>query len=389
MEKEHHPSYSIRSGKQSKLQAWQLLRESKTDIKAEWEKRVRKQTPGIKGTTSLVLQNSLDIFLDELTGVLRQDSYSPTSIEAGMAKIHGQHRAAIVGYILPQLLTEFSILRQIITEKLHKHDMLTFETRTLIDKSIDSAISLAATEFVSVQQKKIKVALVRAEISNRDLEQFAGIAAHDLKSPLATISGYLDLLEGELNKIPTAPGIEYVKIMQKASGRMLSLIDRLLEYAQLTETPRPFQSVNLNEVVKNTLENLSETIKNTGTKITYEELPTVMGDMNLLSQVFQNLFANSIKFGGLKSPLIQVNVDANKIPGFYLFRVTDNGIGLDSKDVENIFALYKSLHTENKYQGAGIGLATCRKVIELHGGRIWAESELGKGSKFFFTLSKS
>lgn len=387
MEQEHLPSHSRESDKKV-LGANQVLEISKGEIKETWEAKVREQIPASLPETSIVMLNSLDIFLDELINILNKD-LPVTSVEQGMAKIHGQNRAAIVGYFLPQLLREFSILRQVITEKLQEYDVLTFEVRALIDKAIDSAISLAATEFVSVQQKNMKAALLRAEVSNRDLEQFAGIAAHDLKSPLATISGFLDLLEGQLSKTPAPSGVEYVKLMQKASARMLSLIDRLLEYARLTKTPRSFQPVDLNEVVRNTLQNLSAVIKETKSTVTCDKLPKVMGDIDLLSQVFQNLFANSIKFAGDKAAIIHVSVDPNNLPNAWLFTVTDNGIGFDPKDRESIFTLYKSLYTENKYQGTGIGLATCRKVIELHGGQIWAESEFGKGSRFFFTLPKS
>lgn len=393
MGQEYHPINSrpsnYKTDKKSEFEPYQILKSSKSKIKKSWEKKVREQIPAAQGESPIVMLNSLEIFLDELTGVLKLGSIMPGSIENGMSKIHGQDRAAIVGYFLPQLLTEFSILRQVITEKLYEHEVLTFEVRSLIDKAIDFAISLAATEFVSAQQKNLKAAFMKAEMSNRDLEQFAGIAAHDLKSPLATISGYLDLLEEELSRIPQADAeVEYITVMKNASARMLSLIDRLLDYSRLTKTPRPFQSVNLNEVIKNSLQNLSSAIKETNTKIVYDDLPTVLGDSDMLTQVFQNLFANSIKFSGPESPNIHVSVDSNKFPGVWLFAVKDNGIGFDPKDKENIFTLYKSLHTENKYQGAGIGLATCRKVIEFHGGRIWAESDFRKGSQFFFTLPK-
>ncbi|KHD87442.1 MAG: hypothetical protein OM95_14600 [Bdellovibrio sp. ArHS] len=232
--------------------------------------------------------------------------------------------------------------------------------------------------------RKTENALNEAEISNRSLEQFAGVAAHDLKSPLATISGYLSLLEDELGQ--ALPGNEYIPIIEGAAERMRKLIDRLLGYARLGGKGIPFEEVDLNDVLKTTIQSLHSAIQETRTQIISDPLPTVHGDFELLSQLFQNIFSNSMKFRG-DGPS-EIRISSNKEPheDFYVFRFKDQGIGFDPKHKENIFELYKTLHSGKRYSGSGIGLATCKKVVELHGGRIWAESKPGQGTSIFFTL---
>jgi signal transduction histidine kinase len=362
---------------------------NKDEIKALWEEKVREEIRVSASQTSLALVNSLGIFLDELSVAIAQsDLAAQTSSDKGMAKTHGGERAGFAGYFLPQLLKEFSILREVITDVLNRASVLTFAVRIVIDRTIDAAISSAATEFAFVQQENTEAALKKAEDSNRDLEHFAAIAAHDLKSPVATISGYLDLLlmEEPDTKLGT-DALEHISTMQRISGRMCSLIDRLLEYARLSTTIKPFQSVSLSEVRKSVIQNLNDVLKKTSTEIIWDRLPTVKGDLDLLVQLFQNLISNSIKFHGTHPP--HIHIESKTHDGMVTVSIKDNGIGFDPKDKEKIFALFKKLYSEAGYQGAGIGLATCRKVVELHGGTIWAESTPGSGSTFFFSLPEA
>lgn len=368
--------------------AAEQLRKNKSKIKQIWESRVRKQIQAAESQTSIALINSLGIFLDELVIILDQNNPSTKNVssEHGMSKVHGGQRANFGKYFLPQLLKEFSILRKVLIEELHKTDVLTFEVRNQIDNVLDSAISLAATEFAATQQATTTRALKKAEMSNQDLEHFAAVAAHDLKSPLATISGYLSLLVDESKDILNKDSIEYIDVMVRASERMRSLIDRLLEFARLTKADRPLGSVNIKNVVEVALENLTDSIQRTNAKITYGQLPVVIGDVDLLTQLFQNLIANAIKFLGSEPP--EIRIEAKDNDGMWIVSIKDNGIGFNPKDKEDIFTLYKKLHGDNDYQGAGIGLATCRKVVDLHGGKIWADSKPGLGSTFYFTLPK-
>lgn len=381
--KEHNEKHHVSSIHKA---AAQQIKKDKSKIKAAWEMKVRNKIPAAEGQTSPALLNSMEIFLDELCDSLEKSTLNSNFRlgEHGMSRLHGEQRAQLTGYFLPQLFQEFSILRAVITEDLHKTGLLSYEVGAIINEAVDAAISLAATEFADVHQIRLKRALEKAEASNLDLEHFAAIAAHDLKSPLATISSYLDLLTEETKDVLGEEPLKYINVMQKASERMRRLIDRLLYYARLTKPEKPFQPVDLNEILSHVLQNLHESITKTHAKILIPVLPTVSGDAHLLTQLFQNLIANSIKFHGASPPHIQI--EFKRQDHTYLFSLQDRGIGFNPKDKENIFTLYKKLQDASDTPGAGIGLATCRKVIELHGGQIWAESQPGKGSTFHFTL---
>ncbi|MGZ3727299.1 MAG: sensor histidine kinase [Pseudobdellovibrio sp.] len=368
------------------LSSSKKLATDKEKIKATWEKKVRENVLVAGEQTSLALQNTLQIFLDELSDSLAQAAATSSYDvgKKGMSQRHGGARAKFAGYFLPQLLKEFSILREVLLEDLNNADLLDYNVSSIINRSIDISISLAATEFATVQQASVQSALQKAEASNIDLEHFASVAAHDLKSPLATISGYLELLADEAQDKASKEFLDSIVVMRNAADRMRNLIDRLLEYASLGKSDRPFELVDLNVVMQSVLQNLHDTTAKTKASITFVKLPTVKGDANLLTQVFQNLIANSIKFRSEQLPKVQINAVAEH--DHFLFSVEDNGIGFDPKDKDGIFALYKKLHGESSYQGAGIGLATCRKVVELHNGQIWADSEPGLGSTFYFTL---
>lgn len=368
--------------------ASEQLNEDRNKIKYLWEQRVRNQIPVAEGQTSIALLNSMDIFLDDLIVSLRQSVASPikNGIEKGMSRSHGRQRAKFAGYLLPQLLVEFQILREIVVGDLHEKDLFTFDIRSAIDRVFDSAISLATSEFVITQQEAIKDALQKAESSNKDLESFAAVAAHDLKAPLATIAGYLELLSDQSRNQLSKESLEYINNMVKASERMRTLIDSLLDYAGLTKKNNTFKDISVSDVVKSALQNLHDAIEKTHAQITFGIFPTVRGDFDLLIQLFQNLIANSIKFSGGICPMI--HIDSESQEEVILFSLRDNGIGFDPKDKENIFSLYKKLHGEAEYPGSGIGLSTCRKVVEMHGGNIWAESMPDQGSTFFFTLPK-
>lgn len=376
----------IQAGTNKNRSAAAQLKNDKEKIKSRWELKVRRKVSVAESQTSLALINSMEFFLDELADILEQSvSMADYNVgERGMSKLHGEQRARFAGYFLPQLFKEFSILREVILEDLQEADVLTYQIALTINGAIDSAISLAATEFAAVHQRDLKTALAQAEASNRDLEHFAAIAAHDLKSPLATISGYLELLVEDAGGNLNQECLKQIQVMQKAARRMLNLIDRLLEYGRLMKSDKSFCPIDLNKVMNAVLQNLHYAIEKNQARITYESLPTVNGDISLIAQIFQNLVANSIKFRREEPPRIQI--EAVNQGEFVLFSVGDNGIGFDSKDKTEIFTLYKKLRGEVEYQGSGIGLATCKKVVELHGGRIWAESALGVGSTFWFTL---
>ena len=369
------------------LGASDLLHASRDKVKRSWEARIRKHVRGADAQSSLVLVNSLDQFLGEVIDLLAQEDPSLDKVveRGGMSVVHGRQRAGLSGYFVPQLLKEFSILRSEINETLHAKELLSYEVRCLIDSSIDAALSKATEEFATVQQNEIKSALARAESSNRNLEHFAAIAAHDLKSPIGSIAGYLSFLREEHGDKIGAEGAKDIESMQNIAAGMLSLIDRLLEYSHLIQVERPFERIDLTKVLDATKQNLNAIIEREDAKITSDRLPVVMGDAQLLGQVFQNLIANAIKFRGNQRPEIHIGVENENDK--WLISVRDNGVGFDPKHKDDIFALFNKLHGAD-VSGAGIGLATCRRVIELHGGKIWADSIPGTGSTFQFSIPR-
>ena len=214
----------------------------------------------------------------------------------------------------------------------------------------------------------------------------AAVAAHDLKSPIATISGFVEVIQEDLSKGNTIDASKHLIFIKNASARMIELVDHLLNYAKLASSKPKFEKVDLNNVVQSAIENLGAVTTETKARITTGELPTVKGEPLLLIQLFQNLIGNALKFSK-GQPSVNIKV-ASANESEWEFCVEDQGVGFDPKFSKQIFELYKQLGGANDSKGAGIGLATCQKVVELHHGEIWAESQVGKGSRFVFTLPK-
>ena len=364
-----------------------LLRGDINYIKDVWGERVKKTVPESATKASLALSDSLDIFLEDLLEKFHYAGTNFAQINSGdLFSTKDRTKAIFRDYFLPQLLKEFSILRQILNEVLYRHGLLTHEIRSLVDQSVDAAISHAATDFTTAQQQGLRAALSEAQTSNKDLDQFASVAAHDLKSPLATIRGFVDVLQHDYAKEIDSEGQEYLDTIQGAAERMGSLIDALLDYSRLSAPEKEFEAVDLNEVLKGTLQNLEKVIADTGAAIKFQSLPKVLGDTDFLRQLFQNLIANSIKFRSTKP--LEISIETVEDQNMWQFEIKDNGIGFDPKFKTDIFDLYRKLNGADTFQGSGIGLATCRRVVETHGGKIWADSMPGQGANFHFTLPK-
>lgn len=364
------------------INAAEHIRKHHTEIKRIWENKVREQIVNSNQQTSKSLISSLDAFLEDSANLIEQGYYiNDPSKETGMSKEHGKFRATISGYFLPQLLKEFSLLREVLNNSLQQENLLTYKIRLIIDKILDESISQAATEFTMIQQNATEDALSKAQQSNQALEHFAAIAAHDLKSPLATITSYLDLLIDDSND----KNKRYIEFILNASARMRSLIDSLLSFAKLSTKQKELEPIDLNEILQLTKLNLADTITKNLAIIEASHLPVVLGDKDLLIQLFQNLIANAIKFKSANNPQIKISY-AEKDQDI-IVALKDNGIGFDPKYKEDIFTLYKKL--SGKHSGSGIGLATCKKIIELHGGKIWVDSAIDQGSTFFFSLKRA
>lgn len=221
--------------------------------------------------------------------------------------------------------------------------------------------------------------------SNDELQQFANVASHDLQEPLRTIASFTQLLERRYKGHFDSDADEFMNYIVDATKRMQQLIDDLLKYSRVTTKGKEFKPVNVNEVLDTVLSNLKMSIDEHDAEIIYDKLPAVNADELQLVQLFQNLIGNAIKFRKIEeSPKIQVS--ANKSENEYVFSVADNGIGIESQYLDRIFVIFQRLHTIDKYKGTGIGLSVAKKIVERHGGKIWAESESGEGSTFYFTI---
>lgn len=219
---------------------------------------------------------------------------------------------------------------------------------------------------------------------NKELEQFAYIASHDLQEPLRTITSFSDILREEYDDKLDEQAKMSFKFITEATSRMSSLIKSLLEYSRLGHQQK-LTTINCNTILKNIITDLNTTITQTNTSIKSEELPVLKGSETGIRLLFQNLITNAIKFKKKeRAPIIKIS--SEKKGTFWEFCVEDNGIGIAEEFQKKVFAIFQRLHLKNEYEGTGIGLAHCQKIVNSHGGEIWIESSPGKGSKFFFTI---
>jgi PAS domain S-box-containing protein len=221
--------------------------------------------------------------------------------------------------------------------------------------------------------------------SNHDLEQFAYVASHDLQEPLRMVAGYLQLLSERYREQLDEKADKYIDYAVDGAGRMSNLIRDLLDYSRVNTRGEELQNVDSKSAFDSALRNLGSAVRESSATVTHESLPVVRADKTQLIQLFQNLIGNSIKFRSPeRSP--QIHISVRKDNRHWIFSVQDNGIGFEQEYEEKIFMIFQRLHGRGRYPGTGIGLAICKRIVERHGGKIWAISEPGKGTNLFFTI---
>ncbi len=276
------------------------------------------------------------------------------------------------------------------TSRLRKDDKLIFASITLspvFDSSGELVAISAITRDITERKKAdevLKLKLEELARSNEELEQFAYVSSHDLQEPLWMITGYLQLLQRRYQGELDYKADKYINCAVEGAFRMQNLINDLLEFSRVTTITREPEFTDSEFILNQVLSNLKLFIIENKATVSYGSLPKIMADSIQLVQVFQNLIINGIKFHGEKAP--KIHISAEKKANEWLFSVQDNGIGIDPRCFKKIFEIFKRLHKREEYPGTGIGLAICKKIIEKQGGRIWVESELSKGSTFYFTL---
>jgi PAS domain S-box-containing protein len=240
---------------------------------------------------------------------------------------------------------------------------------------------------ISEQKKaemKLKQTLDDLMRSNEELERFAYVASHDLQEPLRMVSSYTQLLEKRYEDKLDSTAKEFISYAVDGSQRMQTLLQDLLAFSRVGTRGKSFIPIDCEQVLKEAVSNLNLSIRDSDAEITHDSLPPVRADKQQLTQLFQNLIDNAIKFRNENKP--KVHVSAKTKDDEWIFSVKDNGIGIDPKYYDKIFVIFQRLNGKNNFSGTGLGLALCKKIVERHGGKIWVESQLKKGSTFYFTL---
>lgn len=235
-----------------------------------------------------------------------------------------------------------------------------------------------------IAEEKLKAAMSELRRSNEELARFAYVASHDLQEPLRMVASYVQLLERRYKGRFDEDADEFINYTIEGAVWMKQMIEDLLEYSRVDTRGRPLEPTDCEAVFDRALRSLQVALEETNAEVTHDPLPTVMADKVQLARLFQNLIGNAIKFRGQSPPRVHVSVERQNRE--WIFSVRDNGIGIESEYLDRIFLIFQHLHARKKYPGTGGGLAISRRIVERHGGRIWAKSTPGKGSVFFFTI---
>lgn len=236
-------------------------------------------------------------------------------------------------------------------------------------------------------QHELESKAIKLKQSNKELEEFAYVVSHDMKQPIRTIVSYLSLLKRRHTKELSAEALEFIQYSIEGANKMSDLIRDILQYSKLEQQISNVKEVDLNRVVGKVINGLKDFITTGNATVHIDQLPTVNGNETMLNELFQNLIENGIKYNKSEKKYVSLTV-ADK-GQYWAFEVKDNGIGFDEQYAQQIFKIFKRLHGDEEFQGTGIGLSICHKVVENHGGKIWAHSKIGEGSTFHFTLPKN
>jgi len=284
------------------------------------------------------------------------------------------------------------------------------EPQFFTDEEIQLLTSLAedvsfAMDFMANEKKRLEaeeaLRIINAELeqriagrttdleaANKELEAFSYSVSHDLRAPLRHVAGFVGLLQKRLKSHPDEKTHQYMNAISEASNRMGNLIDDLLNFSRIGREPMRKKKVNLNSLVKGVVQEMQEQLKER--KITWEieELPDILGDESLVRLVMVNLLSNAVKFTSTR-PQSEIKIECKDERDTFTCSVKDNGVGFDMQYVDKLFGVFQRLHTQDEFEGTGIGLANVQRIIARHGGRVWAEAAVGQGATFYFTLPKA
>lgn len=264
--------------------------------------------------------------------------------------------------------------------KLAEYDQNDVKLLSMFGRSLWEIINRKKTDKILLQNQS------ELERSNQDLEQFAYIASHDLQEPLRKIRSFIDLFLKKYSSDLDDTGQQYLSIILSGAKRMQTMINDLLEYSRLNTKNKRFLETDMNEVITDVIDLLKLTIQTENAEIRFNDLPIIIADKPQMVQLFQNLIANALKFRSKESPVI--NIGFEEKDDSWLFMVSDNGIGIPEKDHKRVFQLFQRVHNKHKYEGTGIGLSLCKKIIKRHKGEINVQSEEQNGTEIQFSIKK-
>lgn len=266
------------------------------------------------------------------------------------------------------------------------HRIMLLNARRIRHEEPGKEMLLLAIEDITVRkvgEEKVENAIAELQRSNADLEQFAYVASHDLKEPLVVIAVDLKLLQRHCRALAGSEVDGLISDAMSRAMQMQALVSALLAYSRVSAAKKKFERIDFSAALNRVLENLRVALVESGAVVSHDVLPEVMADPVLLPQLLQNLITNAIKFRGEELPRIHISAELGDRE--WVFSVRDNGMGIPMEESERIFQMFQRLHRD-EYPGTGIGLATCKRIVELHGGHIRVTSALGKGSTFSFTI---
>lgn len=262
-----------------------------------------------------------------------------------------------------------------------------FETRFVPMKDNEVLVVVRDITALTNAKNQLEQSITDLTRSNQDLEQFATIASHDLKEPVRIIGTFAQILKEKYSDKLDATGQQYLGFITNSAKRMELLIQCLLDYSKLATIKLDWRVISVNEIIQQQLTALQIRIDEKNAQINCNNLPqTIFGEPTLVGILFYNLLNNAIKFNHSEPPIININYQETS--EHYLFSISDNGIGLSQEFSEKVFKIFYRLHRQEKYEGAGIGLATCQRIVHHHGGKIWYQLNPHQGTTFFFTIKK-
>lgn len=354
-----------------------FIRENKDKILVRWEILSREMFPSASDKSRVAVRDHLPQLTDALCDVIESGVFEKPET---LGESHGRQRFSFGDYTLSQVMEEYWLLKKVIMDELEKENQIVMSHIRLINHFFESAATSAACEFSNLSENKLRHLVHFLEISNQDLERFSAVAAHDLRSPVATIIGYSDLIMDDIMD-DHEDLTSNVQVIKTTSQRMLSLIDQLLEYTKVGKSVLAKQVFSLEKAAQNAVDNLKKQFADANAQIRIEDLPQMMGDEILFSQLFQNLIANSLKFKSNQRPCL-ITVRGRQVNDRIYISVKDNGMGFDPSLNQEIFEPFKRGNNIRNIKGSGLGLATVKKIVDLHGGTVLALGRVDEGAEF-------